>query len=353
MQKIGIVGGGIRGHMYAHSLDGFPGASVEAVCDHSSAVAEATADRFGLRAFTDHHRMLDETDLDAVIVATPDFAHREAAQDAAGRGLHLLVEKPLAMTAEDTRAIAASVREAGVQCMVGFENRWNPAVRHIRELASNGELGSVLTQNILLSNTYYVPTRMLSWAEKSSPAWFLMSHTVDAAMWVAGCGVQSVFARGSRGQLAARGVDTWDVVHALLTFEDGGTANLTSAWVLPESLPSPVDFQYQVLGDRSAVSLDLQDQSIRHAAPSGFRWPGMLGGEIDGRLQGPPTWMVQHFVTELEAGRPVGPGLETGRRVTDVVLAVHESLRTGEVVRTGGLGDEAAELLASSSAPDS
>lgn len=339
MQRIGIIGGGIRGRLYAQSLDGFPGASVEAVCDLSREVAEDTAARARVPAFTDHRRMLDETELDAVIVATPDFAHRDAAVDAASRGLHLLIEKPLATTAEDAAAIETAVREAGVECMVGFENRWNPAVRHIHDLAAGGELGEVLTQNILLSNSWYVPTRMLSWADRSSPAWFLMTHTADAATWVAGRPVETVFARGSRGKLAERGVDTWDVVHALLTFEGGGTASLTSTWVLPDSSPSIVDFQYQAVGDASAVSVDLQDQSIRHAAPGGYRWPGMLGGEIDGRLQGPPTWMVQHFVTELEAGRrPIGPGPEVGARVTDVVLAVHESLRTGEIVRTHKAG---------------
>ncbi|GAA2626104.1 Gfo/Idh/MocA family oxidoreductase [Streptomyces axinellae] len=332
MQRIGIVGGGIRGHMYAHSLQGFPGADVRAVCDLSAEVARETADAFGLAAYTDHRRMLAEAELDAVIVATPDHAHRAAAVDAAAHGLHLLLEKPLATTAEDADAIADAVREAGVECMVGFENRWNPAIRKIHDLAAGGELGQVLTQNILLSNTWYVPTRMLSWAAKSSPAWFLMSHTVDAAMWVNGRTVTAVDARGSRGRLAARGVDTWDVIHALLTFDDGTTANLTSTWVLPDSMPSIVDFQYQAVGDRSAVTVDLQDQSVRHAAADGYRFPGLLGGEIDGRLQGPPTWMAQHFVAQLEAGEPVGPGPATGRAVTDVVLAVHESLETGRTV---------------------
>lgn len=332
MVNVGIVGAGIRGQMYARSLAGFPGARVAAVCDLDPRTAQKVADEFGLAAFTDHRAMLERGGLDAVIVATPDFAHREVAVDAARAGAHLLLEKPLATTAEDCRAIAEAVREAGVQCMVGFENRWNPAIRRIHDLSAGGELGDVLTQNILLSNTYYVPTRMIPWAARSSPAWFLMSHTVDAALWVADKPVASVVARGSRGRLAEIGVDTWDVVHALLTFADGTTANLTSTWVLPESSPSIIDFQYKVVGSRSAVDVDLQDQSFRHAGDDAYTWPGMLGGEIDGRLQGPPTWMVQSFVAALAEGRPVGPGLDQGALVTDVVLAVLESLRTGEAV---------------------
>ncbi|UNS95204.1 Gfo/Idh/MocA family oxidoreductase [Streptomyces tubbatahanensis] len=288
MQKIGIIGGGIRGHMYAKSLQHFPGADVRAVSDLSQATAEKTADAFGLAAYTDHRHMLQEADLDAVIVATPDFAHRDPAVDAAERGLHLLIEKPLATTAEDAAAIEAAVRKAGVECMVGFENRWNPAVRRIREVAAAGELGQVLTQNILLSNTWYVPTEMLSWAARSSPAWFLMSHTVDVATWVNGRTVTSVDARGSRGQLAARGVDTWDVVHALLTFDDGTTANLTSTWVLPDSMPSIVDFRLQAVGDRSAVHVDLHEQSVRHAAPTASASPACSGTRSTEGCRGRP-----------------------------------------------------------------
>ncbi|WP_255954025.1 Gfo/Idh/MocA family protein [Streptomyces odontomachi] len=333
MKKIGIIGAGIRGRMYAHSLHGFPGAQVRAVCDLHERAARAVADDFGLTAYADHRAMVAAEELDAVIVATPDFAHRQAAVDAARAGLHLLIEKPLATTREDAAAIAEAVESAGVQCMVGFENRWNPAVRSIRDAADSGTLGTVLTQNILLSNTYFVPTKMIGWAAKSSPAWFLMSHTVDAALWVNGRTPVSVTARGSRGRLAARGVDTWDVVHALLTFDDDTTANLTSTWVLPDSMPSIVDFQYQAVGDTSAVFVDLQDQSVRTAGPDGFRWPGLLGGEIDGRLQGPPTWMVQDFVSRLDNGEQVGPGLAQGVLVTDVVVAIHESLDSGDTVK--------------------
>ncbi|QOV41259.1 Gfo/Idh/MocA family oxidoreductase [Streptomyces ferrugineus] len=327
--NIGIVGGGIRGRTYAQSLAGYPGAHVRAVCDLNEKVAQELADDFGLAAYVDHRVMLERTDLDAVIVATPDFAHREIAVDAARVGAHLLIEKPLATSAEDCAAIGAAVRDAGVQCMVGFENRWNPAIRRVRDLSASGVLGDVLTQNILLSNTYYVPMTMIPWAAKSSPAWFLMSHTVDAALWVADKQAVSVVARGSRGRLAELGVDTWDVIHALLTFSDGTTANLTSTWVLPDSSPSIVDFQYKAVGSKSAVDVDLQHQSVSLTGDS-YSWPGLMGGEIDGRLQGPPTWMVQSFVDRINAGEPVGPGLDQGVLVSDIVLAVLRSLETGE-----------------------
>lgn len=328
--KIAIVGGGIRGKMYAESLRPVHGVTVEAVCDLSAKSADELAQSSGAQAFTDHRTMFAECSLDAVIIATPDFAHRDIAVDAAEAGLHMLVEKPLATTSEDAAAIAAAVEKAGVQCLVGFENRWNPSVRQIAELSHSGELGDVLTQSLTLSNTYFVPMEMLAWAARSDPAWFLMSHTVDVALWTAGKRPVSVFASGSRGQLAARGVDTWDVIHAVLSFEDGTTANFTSTWVLPESSPSIVDFTYEAIGTSQSASMNLRDQSVAVTSAESYSQRGLLGGPIGGRLQGPPTWMVQEFVQGLMDGTPVGPGVDQGVLVTEIVLAIHASLESGK-----------------------
>jgi predicted dehydrogenase len=329
--RVGVIGAGIRGSLFTRSLKEHPLATVRAVCDLSSELAQRLANDFDLAAYTDFRVMLEEVELDAVIVATPDFAHRDAVIESATRGLHVLVEKPFATTNDDAYAMRGAVSSAGVHCMVGFENRWNPAFLRVHELAAKGELGQVITQNILLSNSLFVPTRMLSWSGKSSPAWFLMSHTADLAMWISGSAPASVVARGSSGILANLGIDTWDVAHALLTFEDGTTANLTSSWVLPDSMPSIVDFQYQAVGNKAAAFVDLHAASVRVAGRQ-YGWQLPLGGPIDGQLQGPPTWMVQSFVTRLAAGEPLSPTSDDGVRATEVVSAIHESLESGRAV---------------------
>src|SRR4051794_27169281 len=139
--RVGIVGAGIRGTMFAQALAAHPAADAVAICDRDEATRERARATLGLEVHADHTAMLDATpDLDAVIVATPDFAHRDAAVDAAARGLHLLVEKPLASTVEDAVAIDDAVEAAGVRCMVGFENRWNPRFVAARRIVADGEL---------------------------------------------------------------------------------------------------------------------------------------------------------------------------------------------------------------------
>jgi predicted dehydrogenase len=271
MVKFGIVGAGLRGRMYATALADVPGIEVVAFAEPSPNVAESTRMETGLPVVSSTAELLDDFDIDAAVVATPDFAHRDAAIALANAGKHLLIEKPLAMSLDDAYAIRDAVVSGGGHCLVGFENRWNPHVLSAKRAIDSGVVGTHITSSATLSNTWFVPTQMLSWAAKSSPAWFLMPHTVDMLLWFSGRTPVSVSAVASRGQLSRRGIDTEDVVHALLTFDDGTTASVTSAWTLPESHTAIVDFRFQFIGTEGTISGD----PIRHQ--SAQRSPNRTG----------------------------------------------------------------------------
>ena len=329
MIRVGIVGAGIRGHLFAGALSGH--AQVVGIAD-TSASARSSANSLGVELYDNFNSLLDEARPDALIIATPDFAHRDIAVAAAERGVHLLIEKPLATSLEDAYAIEDAVRKHGVSCVVAFENRWNPHFLAIRQGIEDGSLGQIVQQAAVLSNTYYVPTTMLSWASKSSPVWFLMPHTLDLSLWLSGSRPASVFAQGTRGLLSAKGIDTWDVVHASFTLEDGSLVDLTSAWVLPEASSGIVEFRYDAIAEGGSVHANLSDQGL-NVISDAFRsiWP--LGAPVDGHPVGPPVWMAQKFIEDLERGADPTPGLDSGLIVTEALCAVDESLRSGEVVR--------------------
>src|SRR5690606_14215453 len=262
--------------------------------------------------FTTHQELYDRGDLDAVIVATPDFGHREPVVHAAACGLDMLIEKPLATTVADGEAMAEAITAAGVGAIVGFENRWNPAFVRIREqLTAADGVGAPVWQHAELSNSTFVPLEMLSWAAESSPAWFLMPHTVDVVSWMAESPVASVYATGSRGLLAARGVDTWDAVQAVLRFRNGSSASLTSSWVLPDSAPAIVRFTYDLNGQTGALRADIIDSNL-HVTTDKARTVGLLSGRLGGKLIGAPAWMVNDFVTAVQTQTFDGPGLTQG-----------------------------------------
>lgn len=332
MVTFGIVGAGLRGQMYAQALGNLAGVEVVAFAESNASAAAAVA---GTPVVASHQELLSQFDPDAVVVATPDFAHRDAAVAAAGAGKHLLIEKPLATSLDDAYAIRDAVAAGGGQCLVGFENRWNPHVRTAHGSIAAGEAGAHITSSATLSNTWFVPTEMLSWASQSSPAWFLMPHTIDLLIWFAQSAPVSVVAVASRGHLAARGIDTDDVVHALVTYADGTTSSVTSAWTLPSAGPAIVDFRFEFIGTTGSLAgspirqgLDLVTDRTRTLSP--------LGEPIGRALTGAPVWMAQEFALNLRDGRQTAPGVEQGVLVTEVICAIEQSVQEG---RTVGLDD--------------
>ena len=330
MKKIGIVGCGIRGLLFARALRSVPGVVVAGMSDSSAKAREAAGHECEGEVVASHEQLFS-LGLDAAIIATPDFAHREAAVAAASAGLTLMVEKPLATTVEDARAIYDAVETAKVQCLVAFENRWNPSCLKIERLLSQGALGKVISITGVLSNSYYVPLHMLSWASSSSPSWFLMPHIVDLALWYGGAGPVSVCAKGVRGELEARGVDTWDTVHALVGMGNGALANLQSSWVLPDSRPGVVDFRFEVVGSKGAAAIDGNSQGLQMAVDK-WSLPSLLPAEVEGEEEGMAAWMVRSFARRLLSGEPLAPGAGHGLLVTQVIDAVHRSLSSGREV---------------------
>jgi predicted dehydrogenase len=334
--RVAIAGAGIRGRLYAKVLRRIAGVEVIGLCDPSQRVAGAARAELGLRVVASHHELLDDRP-DAFVVATPDFAHVEVAVDAATAGCHLMVEKPLAMTVEDATTIADAVARTGRQCLVAFENRWNPAFAGIKERVDSGELGPVVSQSAVLNVSRLVPNRMIGWASRTSPLWFQMSHTLDLAMWLSGQEPVRVSAVGGRGRLGRDDMDTWDVIQALVEFGDGSTASLESNWILPESMPSFADFRYHVVGADGAAFVEQLEQTFRVASVR-LTFPRTLALEIGGEPQGFPAWMATQFANDLLAGRELSPGVDAGVAVTRALCAIEESLQSGAPVEIAKVG---------------
>ena len=263
--RVGVVGMGIRGRMYAEICRGLAGVEVAGVCDLAEAPRAAAAEQFAAPAFDSADGMCKDVGPDVVIVATPDFAHAEPALAAAAAGCHLLIEKPLAMSVDEARSIYAAVDEAGVQAMVAFENHWNAPCVAMKLSADAGELGQMLSCSSQLDDRIDVPTKWIRWLGESSPGWFLLAHSVELAGWIAGQKPVRAQASAAKGVLAARGLDTYDAIHAVIDFDGGMVGAFSSCWVLPESLPLPYQFRHEMVGSRGSMRADLTDQMLHLA----------------------------------------------------------------------------------------
>jgi len=148
--KIGFIGAGGLSSRRIYPCLKYAPISLEAVCDLDQAKAEKNARLFGgKRVYTDHRKMFDELDLDAVIVCVAPQIHSQLAIEAMERGLHVYTEKPPAVTAADAKRVLDVSRRTGKTCMTAFKKRFAPAYQKAKKFIE--EEGGGLT---LLSVDY-------------------------------------------------------------------------------------------------------------------------------------------------------------------------------------------------------
>lgn len=325
-KRIAVIGAGTMGGRYAALLAGgdFPGATLAAICDLDSATAERVAALHGVPAFTEVAAMLAAARPDAVYIATPDALHREPALAVFVQGIAALIEKPLATTVADAEAILAAASRAGVVAEVNFSNRWNPPFVQAKAAAANGALGDLVTVTARLNNVIASPRERLAWAGRTTPAWFLMSHTLDLAYWLHGRRALSVYAAGRRGVLDALGVPTWDSIQAVIRYEGGATGAFEATWVLPSAHPSPIEMELRLIGANGAVTVDTTTQMVRVAAERYSTPPVLAWAPV----------RFRHFLAALDGG-PAGAPLADGLENTRALVALHRSLESGAVETVG------------------
>lgn len=338
--RVGIVGCGIRGQLFATALAQAPDATVVAVADTDIDRARELAATIGASASPSVEAMLDRhPDLDAAIIATPDVYHVDPAVACASRGLHLMIEKPLATDLASARRIAEAASVSGARIMVAFENRWNPRYIEARRLVDAGELGRVSALIGHLDDTVFVPTRMLPWAGGSSPAWFLMPHTLDLALWFTRAAPVQVYAQGTRGVLDARGVPTWDAISAMFLLSDGASVTLHSSWILPESRPAVFDMRYEIQGSDGALVIDGATHGMTLYGADRASWPQLGVYRSRDTIRGFPVDMANDFIRFVRGEADEVPQVREGLVVTAWIEAVHRSLEARAAIQIPSVDD--------------
>ena len=161
-EKIGIaiIGAGAVSdyhHVPAIVLD--PRAELVAVCDADPNLLEQRRADWGIeRITTDYESLCASDDIDAVVIATPNFTHRPMAQAAAAGGKHIMCEKPLGLNAQEVRDMYVAARDANVVHMTAFTYRFAPSMRYLKHLLTSGQLGDP---------RHFRSQRFLDWPETS------------------------------------------------------------------------------------------------------------------------------------------------------------------------------------------
>jgi predicted dehydrogenase len=140
--RAGVIGVGVMGSNHARVLSDMAGVELVAVADPDRKQRDFVAGTLGCGAVADTEALL-RAGIDAAIIAAPTHLHHEIALRCIGQGVHVLVEKPIASTIEESRAIVAAARRAGVTLMVGHVERFNPAVQSIKRAIKDQNILSI------------------------------------------------------------------------------------------------------------------------------------------------------------------------------------------------------------------
>ena len=142
--NIGLIGAGRIGKLHTqHLAFRIPDANLLAVADLFVEGAEkCAADCRIPSAFKDYRRILDNSDIDAVVICTSTDTHAQIIEEAAAAGKHIFCEKPLDLDLARIDRVLAAVDEAGVKLQVGFNRRFDPSFRRVRDLVAAGKIGT-------------------------------------------------------------------------------------------------------------------------------------------------------------------------------------------------------------------
>ena len=351
--KVGVVGAGIFGvnHLKAFSQLAYQGiAELGAVAEIDEKRAQWVAENYGCPVYRDYNEMIEQADIDAVTVVTPDHFHKPVALAAVAAGKHVLVEKPLDTTVEGCAEMVAAAKDANVLLEVDFHKRYDPEHRAMEKRVSNGELGEILYGSVSMEDRIEVPVDWFpNWAPSSSPAWFLGVHFYDLVRWIMKSNGKTVFAKGRKELLANdHGIDTYDSISALVEFENGATVSFNTSWILPRSFEGIVNQDVRLVGTKGVWEIDTQYRGSRSCVEGeGMRTinSGFMREKQDkkGRTitEGYGIEAIQDLAYNVEAInqgvtieslKGTYPDGEDGLEVTKIAAAVHESVETGRIV---------------------
>jgi predicted dehydrogenase len=272
--------------------------------------------------------MLEQSNCEAVAVATPAATHREIVEACLDAGKHVLVEKPLAASGADAAALAAKARECEQILMVGHIFRFNPGVNKLRDLMYDGTAGDVRYMHCVRTNLG--PVR-----EDVSVIWDLAAHDVSIALHLLNdvpdrvSAVSQAYLNGTQG----------DVAFVHLCFPDGRLASIHVSWIDPEkrrhvfvvgsnallefndmSPGEPIRICERGLREEPSYSTFGEFQLVAHAR-------NIVIPAIE--MREPLKEQCQHFLDCVQSGQRPLSDVDDGFRVCGILEAAEASASQG------------------------
>ncbi|MCR8724672.1 Gfo/Idh/MocA family protein [Frigidibacter sp. ROC022] len=339
--EVGIIGAGWwAAQTYIPLLRGYPEVGEIAVCRPDPEGLQILAEKLGTNlGFRDAAEMLDTRRLDGVIISSPHVLHAEHALMCIDRGLPVMIEKPMATSAEDARRILTAAERQGTDVMTAYGWNFRPLAAAAHKLMQDGRIGRLQHAVCLTASgtvelfSGELPPRTAghlfrppasTWADPARAggyAWGQLTHALGLFFLVVDDDPTGVFARMRNSDA---GVDLCDA--AVVELAGGATVSVSGTGVIPRERKKQVDIR--LYGDEGVLLLDLERERLEVTRFDGWthvEQPAPDAGEYG------VTELVARFV-DLCAGREVInlADAKVGARAVIAIDAMHRSARSGQ-----------------------
>jgi predicted dehydrogenase len=349
MNEIGVAIIGCGGVTLQNHLPGLalcPKAKVVALCDRDPATLQRASQQSGIRlTSTNYEEVIARDDVQAVIIATPNFTHPPIALAAIARGKHVLCEKPLALNYADAKAMAVAADKAGVRHMTAFTYRFVPAMRYLSELVRRGDLGQPYHYRSCRLQDW--GTRNLGWRQVKKLAGTgelgdMLSHRIDFAHLLVGpmrrLVANTKIVHHTRDGGAVSDLDDWVAIMA--EFQNGASGVLESSKLASGRNESWRSLDYVEINgsERSYVFITGEWNKLQTGKAGGpgletitipeefWKWPG---SPRDPRVGDPLVTFrydqAWEFIDAIRNRRPCQPSFHDGARAQEVMDAAVRS----------------------------
>ena len=279
------------------------------------------------RTCKDYRELADDPEIDVLAVVTPWDRHAAPTLAGLAAGKHVLVEKPMASTAEDCQRMCDAARDGDAMLMVGHVCRFNPRYVSAKREIDAGRIGKVVAINARRN----VPAQwVIDQLKTIGPILHTCSHDTDMMLWLSGARVVSAYAQ----TVNTLGQAYDDVSHVMYRFDSGASAIYEGAWNMPDGTPFDLDERMSVIGTEGFIQIQDTFPNIGVYSKEGFKspdttyWPE-LHGITGGALR--DEW--SYFARCIREGvRPALITPEEAMEVVRCVRAAHESATSGAVV---------------------
>jgi myo-inositol 2-dehydrogenase/D-chiro-inositol 1-dehydrogenase/scyllo-inositol 2-dehydrogenase (NAD+) len=329
-----MVGAGRVGRLHTRSITERLGhrVRVTAVCDPNVRLATELAGEFGVESVAGSlGELLDRGEFDGVVITTPTFTHRDLAVQAFEAGLHVHLEKPMAMNLAECADVSAAAERAGKALQLGFMRRFDRDFAAGAELLRSGALGDPM----IIKSLTHGPGLPPPWANDIRTSNGLLaevtSHDLDTISWFAGSEPVDIHTRVANFKGADRGVTAehfYDTMVATVTFESGAIATVAGV--------CPADYGYDARVEVTCTNGMVQ---VGHTGPGGLA--SIVAGTASRGESVYPSWrdrFADAYIREMSGfadamdGAPVLVGGTDGTRAVALVLAGTLSMLEGRTV---------------------